>query len=96
MTVETDKQIRAVVYGRVQGVSFRHYTQLEARRYHLVGWVANHPEGTVHLVAEGPESALQQFLIFLHQGPSMALVERVVVSWQPAQHQFTQFSVRWL
>jgi hypothetical protein len=51
----SDKQrVEATVYGRVQGVSFRYYTQQKARQLGLTGWVANHPDGSVRLVAEGP------------------------------------------
>jgi acylphosphatase len=85
----------ATIFGHVQGVYFRQYTQQEARRFGLVGWVANQQNGTVRVVAEGEESALQQFLAFLHHGPPAARVERVETTWPPAGEGFGAFEVRW-
>ncbi|NJN55480.1 MAG: acylphosphatase [Anaerolineae bacterium] len=90
-----EKRLSAVVHGRVQGVSFRHYTRLEAQRLHLVGWVANRPDGTVQVVAEGSEIALQQLVAFLQQGPAVAYVTEVKIQWQMAMGEFNQFIVRW-
>ncbi len=90
------KRLEATVHGRVQGVSFRYYTRLEAQRLHLMGWAANHQDGTVRVVAEGPEAALQEFMTYLHQGPAMAHVARVDVTWSEATGEFPQFSVRWI
>lgn len=35
------------VFGRVQGVSFRHFTNKEAKRLGAAGWCKNTPKGTV-------------------------------------------------
>lgn len=88
------KRLEATVYGRVQGVSFRYYTQIEAQRLGISGWVANQYDGTVKVVAEGDERALQQLLLFLHRGSPMASVERVMVAWGLATHEFPQFRIR--
>jgi acylphosphatase len=89
------KRLTAIVYGRVQGVSFRHYTRLEAQRLGLVGWVANRPDGTVQVVAEGDEPALQQLVVFLRRGPAMAHVTDVAMQWQDATGEFNRFDIRW-
>jgi acylphosphatase len=88
------KRVEAVVYGRVQGVSFRYYTQREAGRLRLTGWVRNRRDGTVETVAEGPEAALQAFVNFLHRGSPGARVDRVALSWSVATGEFNQFNVR--
>jgi len=90
------KRIEVAVYGRVQGVSFRYYTQLEAQRLGVTGWVANHPDRSVRIVAEAPEDSLQKFIDFLHQGSPLAWVENVAVRWQEASGEFRQFSIQWL
>lgn len=89
------KRLHAIISGRVQGVGFRHNTVLTARRLDLVGWVQNRPDGTVELVAEGPNEALQELLAFLHQGPRAARVEAVQTDWQPPSGQFDTFKVRY-
>ena len=65
-----NKRIEATVHGRVQGVAFRHYTLMEANELKLTGWVANRHDGTVRVVAEGPEPALVRLAGWLRNGPS--------------------------
>lgn len=88
------KRIEANVYGHVQGVSFRYYTRREARRLGLTGWVANHIDGTVKVVADGPEINLHQMIGFLQKGPPAARVDKVQVVWQEASTEFNEFSIR--
>lgn len=90
-----DKRLEATVHGRVQGVSFRYYTLQEARQLRLRGWVANRHDGTVRVVAEGPEPALSQLAAWLHQGPSAAQVDFVDLSWFDASGEFYQFEIRY-
>ena len=70
----------AVVHGKVQGVWYRASTQQKATELGLVGWVCNQPDGTVRLVAEGPEVAVQALLDWCHVGPPHAVVSKVEVS----------------
>ncbi len=92
---EQRKQLRAVVHGRVQGVSFRYYTLEKAENLGLVGYVRNLWDRTVEVVAEGPERDLLDLLSWLHHGPSMARVTRVDMQWQPATDQYRAFEVRY-
>jgi acylphosphatase len=71
--------VRAIVSGRVQGVSYRASTVDEARRLGLVGWVKNRIDGTVELEAEGPDDAIAALLAWCEAGPPAARVERVAV-----------------
>jgi acylphosphatase len=73
------RRIRAIVSGRVQGVSFRAATRAEARRLGLVGWVRNRADGTVELEAEGPADMVAALVQWCHQGPPAARVARVAV-----------------
>ncbi|MBP7669441.1 MAG: acylphosphatase [Candidatus Eisenbacteria bacterium] len=75
------REFRAIVFGRVQGVCFRAETVSTARRLGLRGYARNLPDGTVEVVAAGPEQALADLLGYLHHGPSMAKVERVEATW---------------
>lgn len=90
-----NKRIEAAVYGRVQGVSFRYYTRREAERLKLTGWVVNMSDGSVHLVAEGPEDALKTLINFLHVGSPHAVVDKVDIKWAGPTNEFKRFSVRW-
>lgn len=88
------RQLTAIVHGYVQGVSFRYYTQRTASRLGVTGWVANLRDGTVKVVAQGNEAALQAFLTFLYEGSPAAAVQRVEVVWQKVTEPFTTFTIR--
>ncbi|NXC40028.1 ACYP1 protein, partial [Penelope pileata] len=55
------------VSGRVQGVFFRKYTQGEARRLGLVGWVRNTSHGTVQGQAQGPAAGVRELQEWLRK-----------------------------
>lgn len=96
MSIEEKARLEATVTGLVQGVYFRHYTQQEAKRLGLTGWVANQPDGSVRVVAEGEDAGLERLVEYLHHGPPGARVEEVVVSRLTATGTFTDFKVRYL
>jgi acylphosphatase len=93
---EAIKRLTAIVIGRVQGVSFRYYTRREAKTLGLGGWVANQRDGTVIVVAEGPEQQLTRLINFLRRGSPAAYVENVDIDWSTAQANFKDFQIRWV
>jgi acylphosphatase len=88
------KRLEATIHGRVQGVFFRHHTELTARRLDLAGWVRNEPDGSVTVVAEGAEAALEELLRFLHRGSPQARVDKVEVQWKQATQELHKFGAR--
>ncbi len=70
----------ATVTGRVQGVSFRFHTDLQARRLGLTGWVRNEPDGSVRLEAQGPAEQVDELVRWLRFGPASAVVDHVEVA----------------
>ncbi len=68
------KHWNIIVSGRVQGVSFRYYTQLKANELGIKGYVMNMPEGTVYIEAEGSETQLNSLLKWCGDGPVLAKV----------------------
>ncbi|MEO5664003.1 MAG: acylphosphatase [Nocardioides sp.] len=73
------KAVRATVTGRVQGVSFRWYTQERARELGVNGWVRNEPDGSVALHAEGDDHAVDALVEWCRTGPALARVRNVAV-----------------
>ncbi|XP_006982896.2 acylphosphatase-1 isoform X1 [Peromyscus maniculatus bairdii] len=47
------------IFGKVQGVFFRKYTQAEGKKLGLVGWVQNTDRGTVQGQLQGPISKVR-------------------------------------
>jgi len=73
------RRIRAIVSGRVQGVSYRASTAAKARQLGLAGWVKNRPDGSVELEAEGPPDQVGALVTWCHHGPPAARVDLVAV-----------------
>ncbi|MCP4573088.1 MAG: acylphosphatase [bacterium] len=90
---DAPERLEVVVRGRVQGVAFRWYTQREARRLGLTGWVRNRPDGSVRLVAEGPRAVLDQLWAWLAHGPDRARVDQREQHRGEASGRFTDFTI---
>ena len=73
------KTVRLVIRGRVQGVSYRWWTVGEATQRGLDGWVRNRRDGSVEILASGPDVALEEMIRRCREGPAAARVERVEV-----------------
>jgi acylphosphatase len=68
------------VIGRVQGVFFRAWTQQQAEELGVAGWARNCQDGSVEAHLAGEESAVQQLIDRLHDGPPSAVVNQVEVT----------------
>jgi acylphosphatase len=89
------KQLRAIVFGRVQGVCFRAEAISTGRRLGLRGYARNLPDGRVEVVAAGEEGSLDALLRFMRHGPSLARVERLEVEWDDATVLEDRFDIRY-
>ena len=87
------RRVRAIVSGRVQGVSYRASTADTARRLGVVGWVKNRYDGTVELEAEGADDKVAALLEWCKDGPPAARVERVAVEELAATGADKSFSI---
>lgn len=77
----------------MQGVFFRHFSQLKAKELGITGFVRNEADGTVYIEAEGGKKALEQFLKWCENGPQSAKVEKIESS--PADiRNFSDFIVK--
>jgi len=87
------KAVGVCVAGRVQGVSFRAWTRVEAQGRGLSGWVRNEPDGSVRAHLEGPPAEVDAMLAALHKGPPAAVVREVTVQ-EVAPEGVAQFDIR--
>ena len=90
-------KVRAHIFvsGRVQGVFFRSYTQREANRRKVTGWIRNHKDGRVEAVLEGEEKDVKAVIEYCRKGPSSARVKDVNVRWEPYEGEFHRFNMRY-
>jgi len=75
-----EKKFILKVYGKVQGVWFRKFTQEKAIKLGLRGFCKNLDDGSVYIEAEGEIESLFSLVNWCKKGPEMALVEHVKMS----------------
>lgn len=88
-------RVRLIIEGRVQGVWFRESTRREAERLAVHGWVSNRRDGSVEVVAEGPEENVRKLVTWCHHGPPSARVTRVRETPESFQGEFVSFEVEY-
>ncbi|MBL7175552.1 MAG: acylphosphatase [Desulfobacteraceae bacterium] len=86
-------RVRLIIEGRVQGVWFRDSTRTQATEVGVCGWVKNRRDGSVEVLAEGPEDKVEKLVEWCHQGPSYARVNRVTKTTEEWQGGFDSFDI---
>jgi acylphosphatase len=77
-TKPTAKQARQYfIQGRVQGVGYRYWAQLHARRIGIRGYARNLEDGRVEVYAIGTPQQLSEYAGHLWQGPPFSDVRAV-------------------
>ena len=71
------KIVRVTIKGRVQGVGFRAWTQIEASRLGISGWVRNRVSGDVEALFAGPKDTVEALCQACWRGPPQARVTDV-------------------
>ena len=89
------KKISAIVFGRVQGVGFRFFTERMAELLHLTGWVSNEYDGSVKIVAIGQDTKIADLLMVLQKGPSMSRIDNVEYQLEDCDYnEYEDFSIK--
>ena len=83
--------LRLLIYGRVQGVSFRESMRREAQNLAISGWVRNRHDGTVEALVHGESADVDSIVRWAKHGPEFAYVERVEI--EPDKGSYTAFEV---
>ena len=81
------------VKGMVQGVGFRYFAVLEARKIGVCGYVKNEPDGSVFAYAEGSEDEINDFIAFLKSSPSSSVVESADAKIGEWSGQYNDFKI---
>lgn len=88
------KRLTAQVFGTVQGVGYRVFVQGVATKLGLNGYARNCGDGSVEVVVEGSEAALDLLLESLRRGPVGARVSHLETVFSEATGEFTGFFIR--
>jgi len=70
------KRCHILLYGRVQGVGFRHFASYHARKLQLTGSVANLYDGSVEVYVQGEDGDVNVFIETLIKGDGWIRVDR--------------------
>ncbi|XP_068257774.1 acylphosphatase-2 isoform X1 [Nyctibius grandis] len=92
------KSVDYEVFGRVQGVCFRMYTEEQARKLGVVGWVKNTRQGTVTGQVQGPEDKVNAMKSWLSKvGSPSSRIDRTTFSNEKeiSKLDFSGFSTRY-
>ncbi|XP_021101954.1 acylphosphatase-2 isoform X1 [Heterocephalus glaber] len=79
------KSVDYEVFGRVQGVCFRMYTEGEAKKIGVVGWVKNTSKGTVTGQVQGPEEKVNSMFPFRTEGIILLSARNAAGRWFSAE-----------
>jgi len=71
------KAVKVIIYGKVQGVGFRNFVFLHAKKLNIRGYVKNNPDGTVEAVFEGDEDNINKMIELCKKGPERARVNKI-------------------
>jgi len=69
-----------VVQGQVQGVFYRQGAEDAANEIGVAGWVRNRDDGSVEMVVEGEDDAVDRMVAWAREGSPQAQVTSVDVS----------------
>jgi len=86
------KRVIASVYGNVQGVGLRDFTQATAEKLGIVGTVRNGDDGTVEIVGEGEGHMLKELLVTMGQYP-YAHITKIDETWREAVGSHSDFRI---
>ncbi|MGK2862042.1 MAG: acylphosphatase [Chitinophagaceae bacterium] len=86
------QSVSITVEGIVQGVFYRQSTKSKANDSGITGEIKNKPDGTVHIIATGTDTQLEEFIEWCKKGPDMAIVTEVKIEKVPLTS-FKNFSI---
>ena len=97
LTIEVNEkmQLYVLISGKVQGVGFRNFTQLNAKQLGVNGYAKNLANGKVEVVAEGDKSQLYALVELLKKGPRYARVDSLEIDRRAFTGEYTSFGVRY-
>ena len=97
LTIEVNQkmQLHVLITGKVQGVGFRNFTQLNARQLGVKGYAKNLPNGKVEVVAEGDKAQLDALIALLKKGPRFARVDSLEVDERSFTGEYESFGIRY-
>ena len=89
------KQIQLTVFGNVQGVGFRYFSQMKAVQYGVKGFVRNQTDGSVKIIVEGTQDQLSLFIEDVRKGNPFSKVDDILVEESNKFDGYTSFMIKY-
>ncbi|MGV8142637.1 MAG: polyprenyl diphosphate synthase [Candidatus Pacearchaeota archaeon] len=87
------EEIRIEIFGRVQGIRFRHFVKDKADELKLSGYVSNKPDGSVLVIAQGERKILNDFLAIIQKGSLLSKIESLAYNWRKSSKHYDSFEI---
>lgn len=84
-------ELHCIVSGRVQAIGYRDFVKNMATELGLKGFVANLPDGSVEVLAQGDIGVLKVFANHLQTGPDGSDVRGFYDEWRDVGNEFNSF-----
>ena len=84
-------ELHCIISGRVQSVGYRDFVKNIAQELNLKGFVANLPDGSVEVLAQGDLGVLKVFTNHLQTGPVGSEVRGFYDEWRDTEKEFASF-----
>ena len=88
-----DKELKIEIYGLVQGVNLRRNLANFAKLLGLKGFIRNNKDGSVIVVAQGPEKKLEELLLWVQKAPFPAKVNAMSYNWYEPESEHEPFKI---
>lgn len=90
-----EHEIYCIARGRVQLVMYRDFCARRARAVEVRGYVKNLADGSVEVVAQGTNGALEEFIVYVRKGSLLSRVDSVAVEWRNHGKIFDSFTIHY-
>lgn len=87
------KRVQLIIFGEVQGVSFRFLAKRQALINNLSGTVKNKKDRTVEIIAEGEEDDIKNMIEWCNKGPEFSHVEKIDLKWDKFKGSYKSFEI---
>lgn len=84
-----------IVDGRVQGVGFRYFSQLEASKLNLTGWVKNLIDQRVEIEVQGSEENICKFISSIKKGNTFSRVDDIAITKIPIISDEKKYTIKY-
>ena len=86
--------VNITIYGKVQGVFFRHFAKIKAMALEINGFVKNADNGSVYIEAESQKEKLDDLIDWCRHGPLLAKVGDLKIEFSDNIKKFKDFVIK--